>query len=243
MARGVEKCDCAALMLDLVGADMLRDAPVLARGDMRLADVVQQRGFAMVHVAHEGHDRRTRHQIAQRVHSALRLRFRLERRGRRGRLLFVFEHKAMLFGDYFGDLELDLHADGGEDVQAHQFGDEHVGLDTEHLGEILHHHVPFDGDDLAGSGFGRRFRGRFGSSFRRGGFGGLRYRRGGLNRHFRDRFGGGFRRGGFSGFGIIDALDFVAQVLFQFGRQMGLCAARGAAPGLQEPQELLARGH
>ena len=43
---------------DLVRADVLGDAAELARGDFGVADGVQQRGLAVVHVAHDGDDGR-----------------------------------------------------------------------------------------------------------------------------------------------------------------------------------------
>ena len=49
---------------DLVGADVLGDPTGLASDDIRLADRVEQLGLAVVDVAHDGHDRRTRHEIA-----------------------------------------------------------------------------------------------------------------------------------------------------------------------------------
>ena len=48
----------AALGLHLIGADVLGDAAVLAAGDIGLTQGVQQRGLAMVNVAHHRHDRR-----------------------------------------------------------------------------------------------------------------------------------------------------------------------------------------
>ena len=47
----------------LIGADMLRDAAGFARHHVGLADGVEQRGLAVVDVAHDGHDRRTRLQV------------------------------------------------------------------------------------------------------------------------------------------------------------------------------------
>ena len=45
-------------VVDLVGADVLGDAAGLARGHLGLADGVQQRGLAVVDVAHDRDHRR-----------------------------------------------------------------------------------------------------------------------------------------------------------------------------------------
>ncbi len=67
VARGVEERDLALFAIQvhghLVGADALRDAAGLACDDVRLADRVEQSGLAVVHVAHHGHDRRTRLEV------------------------------------------------------------------------------------------------------------------------------------------------------------------------------------
>ena len=44
----------------LVGADVLGDATGLAGDDVGLADLVEQQGLAVVDVAHDGDDRRSR---------------------------------------------------------------------------------------------------------------------------------------------------------------------------------------
>ena len=49
-----------ASVVDLIGADVLRDAAGLAGGDVGLADGVEQRRLAVVDVAHDGDDRRAR---------------------------------------------------------------------------------------------------------------------------------------------------------------------------------------
>ena len=60
VARRVEEDDRLAVDLDAVGADVLRDAAGLARGDVGLADRVEQRGLAVVDVAHDRDDRGAR---------------------------------------------------------------------------------------------------------------------------------------------------------------------------------------
>ena len=59
VARGVEEGDRLLLVVDLVGADVLGDAAGLAGGDLGLADRVQQRGLAVVDVAHDRDHRRS----------------------------------------------------------------------------------------------------------------------------------------------------------------------------------------
>ena len=58
VARGVEEGDRPAVVVDLVGADVLGDAAGLALGDLGLAHGVQQRRLAVVDVAHDRDDRR-----------------------------------------------------------------------------------------------------------------------------------------------------------------------------------------
>ena len=53
--------------VDVIGADVLGDSAGLAGHDVGLADVVEQRGLAVVDVAHDGDHRRPRHQLLGRV--------------------------------------------------------------------------------------------------------------------------------------------------------------------------------
>ena len=61
VAGRVDEGDLLAVVLDLIGADVLGDAAGLAGDDVGLADGVEQRGLAVVDVAHDGDDRRARH--------------------------------------------------------------------------------------------------------------------------------------------------------------------------------------
>ena len=54
VARGVQEGDDAAGRRHMVGTDVLGDAAGFARRNLGAADVVQQRGLAVVHVAHDG---------------------------------------------------------------------------------------------------------------------------------------------------------------------------------------------
>ena len=60
MARSIEEGDAAlgsfVLMRSLVGRDVLRNATRLSGSDIRLAYVIEQGGFPVVDVAHNGHD-------------------------------------------------------------------------------------------------------------------------------------------------------------------------------------------
>ena len=61
MARRVDEGDLlAAPQADPIGADMLRDAAGFAARDIGLAQRVEQRGLAVVDMAHDGDDRRAR---------------------------------------------------------------------------------------------------------------------------------------------------------------------------------------
>ena len=73
VARRVEERDPAAGVVDLVGADVLRDPAGLGLDDGRLADRVEERRLAVVDVAHDRHDRRPRLEIVGVVLVDLRL--------------------------------------------------------------------------------------------------------------------------------------------------------------------------
>ena len=67
VAGRVDEGDLLTVLLDLIGADMLRDAASLAGNDLGVADGVEQRCLAVVDVAHDGHDRRTRLLVFRRI--------------------------------------------------------------------------------------------------------------------------------------------------------------------------------
>ncbi len=60
MAGRVDEGDLLAVLLDLVGTDVLRDAACLAGNHVGVADGVEQRRLAVVDVTHDRHDRRPR---------------------------------------------------------------------------------------------------------------------------------------------------------------------------------------
>ena len=63
VARRIDEGDEAVRRRNLIGADMLGDAAGFARHDIGLADGVEQRGLAVVDMAHDGDDRRARLQL------------------------------------------------------------------------------------------------------------------------------------------------------------------------------------
>ena len=63
VARGVEEGDRVVVVVHLVGADVLGDAAGLAGRHLGLADGVEQRGLAVVDVAHDGDHRRAVDQV------------------------------------------------------------------------------------------------------------------------------------------------------------------------------------
>ena len=60
MARGVEEGDDAARRLHMVGTNVLRNAAGFTGRNLGTTNVVEQRGLAVVNVAHDRDDRRTR---------------------------------------------------------------------------------------------------------------------------------------------------------------------------------------
>ena len=64
MPRGVDERDLAVPCVRLVGTDVLRDAPELTRDHVGGADRVEELRLPVVDVAHDGHDRSTRHECS-----------------------------------------------------------------------------------------------------------------------------------------------------------------------------------
>ena len=144
VARRVEERDLPAVDVDLVRADVLRDAAGLGGDDARVADRVEERRLAVVDVAHDRHDRRARLELLLGVVERLRL------------LLLVG-------GVLDRDLALDLGRDELDLLVAQRLGrrahlaephedlDELRHRDAERLREVLDADAGLDGD-----GTGRR---------------------------------------------------------------------------------------
>ncbi len=124
VARSVQKDDVALLRLHVVGADMLGDTAIFRRGDIRLANPVEQRGLSVVDVAHDGDNRRTRgqlHVLLFDLHVFLHISFV----GFANQFDFDFKLQCQLFGEVW--LHQGIHG-------------EHLA----HLNELLHDLVHAD---------------------------------------------------------------------------------------------------
>ena len=135
--------------LDLVGADVLRDAAGLAAGDVRLADLVEQARLAVVDVTHDGDDRRPRRREPPRprrrvsssprasaiVCSSLVRRPRPPSRTRSARIFAVSASSVVLMWTLVIPIDEELHEELGR-LEAHLCGhrlERDVALDADDL--------------------------------------------------------------------------------------------------------------
>src|SRR6185295_6976725 len=140
VARGVEEDDLPVAHVDVVGADVLGDAAELALGHLRLADRVEQRGLAVVDVAHD-RDHGTARLAAGAGGLGLAA---LDLLAQLDLLLERDDHRldAERLGDRLRELRLDDGVDVGEDAAVEQGLDQVLGLDAELVGELAQGH-PF----------------------------------------------------------------------------------------------------
>jgi hypothetical protein len=139
VARGVEEGQLPALVVDLIGADVLRDPAGLGLDDGGLADRVEQGRLAVVDVAHDRDHRRPVREVLVGVLVGLGLELLL------GRVLDVH-----LAADLVGD---QLHLVVGERLrrrpelaEVHQDLDQLLHGDAERLREVLDGDAGGDGD-------------------------------------------------------------------------------------------------
>ena len=181
VSRRVQERDLSQLFFALrmrhrnrVGADMLGDAAGLARRDIGLANDVEQRGLAVVNVAHDGHDRRAWFEFFRLVLD-VEFDFFLERVD--GAAAAFARFSTSKLKPYFaqsccGDFFVNRLVDGGKNAQLDQIGDNDERLLLELLGEFADDDRRLDDNDFGGSparqilgrarcgGFGRLARGR-----------------------------------------------------------------------------------
>ena len=149
-----------------VSADVLRDAAGLACGDIRLANHVEQRCFAVVNVTHDGDDRRARLEVFRLVLD-IELNFFFSRVNHAAAALAFFNFKtetvfrAKLLRNFFVNRLIHVR----KNAQFHQISDDFEGLLFQLRGEFAHDNRRLDDDDFAACGrdkfglrCGRRFR-------------------------------------------------------------------------------------
>ena len=128
VARGIEEGDHALRRFDVVRADVLGDAAGFARRDLGAADVVEQRGLAVVDVAHDGDHRRTRLLVLGHV-LALQVFFDLVALQDLGDVAQFLDHQRR-------GVVVDGLVDGGHHAHVHHRLDHFGGLDRHLLREF-----------------------------------------------------------------------------------------------------------
>ena len=114
MARRIQKRDGLAVNLHLIGADVLGNAAGLAGGNGRIADGIQQRGLAVVHVAHDHHNGSAGNQILGPVLRGVDELFLDSDHN------LLFHLAAKLLGHKGGGIKVDDLAQRGHDAVFHQ---------------------------------------------------------------------------------------------------------------------------
>src|SRR5581483_399755 len=132
---------------------MLGDSTRLAGHDIRFADDIQQRGLAVIDVAHDGYHRRAQLQIFRLV---LDVQFDFPDGGVNDAAaafaLFNLEAELVFRANFLRNRFVDSLVHVGKDVQFHQIGDQLERLAFELFGQFAHHDGRFKGND------DRRFR-------------------------------------------------------------------------------------
>ena len=141
MARCIQEGDLLSVGFHLIRTDMLGDTACFGGGDMGRTDLIQQRGFPMVNVTHNGNHRRTIFQIFRFV-------FHI------GKQFFLFGYLHFnrcteFFGDDGGCIDVQILVDGGHHAHGHQLHDNVGSLFAQLTGQILYgdavfqHHMVF----------------------------------------------------------------------------------------------------
>ena len=151
------------VVLDSIGADVLRDSAGFAGRDARLADRVHQRSFAVVDVAHESDDGTAKLEFLFLLND--------RRRWRDDDLLdlvnaaaffadFLLENKAVALRDLRRDVGLDRLIEVGENIDVHQLCDELMRFQSEIRGELFNDDRRLDVNDVLSACFHRFSRSR-----------------------------------------------------------------------------------
>ena len=113
VARRIDKGDKARGGFNLVSADMLRNAAGFARNHIGFANSVKQRSFAVVNVAHDGHNRWARDQIFIQIIFAIKAFNHVSIR-------YAFDLVAHFFSDDLGCISINQIIDGVHLALLHQ---------------------------------------------------------------------------------------------------------------------------
>ena len=139
VAGRIEERDFLSVEVYAVSADVLRDTARFAFDDIGLADVVQQRGLAVVYVAHDGYDRRSLHEVlfvvAVFVNGLLNVH------------CDEFDLEAELLGDDDQRLRIEPLVDGDHQSQVHACRDDLRNGNIHHGGQFADRHEFGDLED------------------------------------------------------------------------------------------------
>jgi hypothetical protein len=159
VTRRVEEDDALAVLDDLARADVLGDAAALACGDLGRPDRIEQAGLAMVDVAHDGDDGRTRLEEGRIVLLEQQLLGRLADGLVAGAVGAIGAVRVDRLGDLVAELARDERrgvtvdelVDRREDAALDELPDHVRGVDREQIRELLDgdRRGQFDGSALA----------------------------------------------------------------------------------------------
>ena len=147
VTRRIDEDDLLAVVIDVISADVLRDAAGFLVGDMREADGIEQRSFAVIDVAHDRDHRRPAEEIRRFLGDLDILH----------RLFFVSDGGSGCaeFARNIGrEFRVEGLVDGREDAAIHQLLDDEVGLHVELFGKLLDRDA-FGNRDVAIDGWRR----------------------------------------------------------------------------------------
>ncbi len=152
MAGGIEEDQITLGRTDIMGPDMLGNPAGLTGRHIGLADGVQDRGLAVIDMAHHRDHRGSGHRLTARL-----LLIQIENALLPG--LTQLNLVAELGGYQGGGVDIHSLVDGGHYPHPHQFGDNLVGLGSHPMGEIADRDGFVDGDALLDRlGFGGQLR-------------------------------------------------------------------------------------
>ena len=131
MARGIQEYNLLALVVYLISTDVLGNTAGLAGSNVGFTDSIQQGGFTMVNVAHNGNNRRTRNAFFRRIVNLGNLCWILFR-------CLLPNLYAEVVADKLCGIEIDILVDGNHYAQHEQSLDYFINLTLNELGKFLY---------------------------------------------------------------------------------------------------------